>query len=492
MQSIRFLLLFILIVINKTIAQNYISADPFSLLEFEKESYLKSISESSFMIRPLIINDKRFISISMRSEAYHNNNAPNLENIGNRFIGKGFGSFNTIKISYRGKFIYLSIEPFYQNSQNKEFNLNGRDGIFSRLNDNKSSFSSYGFRETQFYLHYKGIGFGYSNANMWWGPGFHNSLTMTNNTAGFPHFMIGTIKEKRNKKLGFNLRYIFSKLDKTIGDPYFTAIVGNLTFHTDPKISLGFSRNYLSGGLPTDRPFTSWDAAVIVFEQLLVDTKINEYPTYWDAHDPWDQLISIFISVDFPLSKLKLYSEIGTNDHRQNLSDLRAHPDHALAHIIGIRKYGLFNNDNLLFGIEYTNLILGKFWKYRATPNWYNRDFYDYSSYDGRRWAAHSGSDSDDLFIYFGYKDNKWSLIPSFNYERHGVLFSRPPEVKIEIRFDLRYHWKDYNFNILYEREWLEHAGFVPNKWRNGTVIWFGIERDLTSLLSNKLGFINN
>ena len=135
MQSIRFLLLFILIVINKTIAQNYISADPFSLLEFEKESYLKSISESSFMIRPLIINDKRFISISMRSEAYHNNNAPNLENIGNRFIGKGFGSFNTIKISYRGKFIYLSIEPFYQNSQNKEFNLNGRDGIFSRLND---------------------------------------------------------------------------------------------------------------------------------------------------------------------------------------------------------------------------------------------------------------------------------------------------------------------------------------------------------------------
>ena len=33
----------------------------------------------------------------------------------------------------------------------------------------------------------------------------------------------------------------------------------------------------------------------------------------------------------------------------------------------------------------------------------YNRDFYDYSSYDNRRWAAHSGSDSDDLYIFFGY-----------------------------------------------------------------------------------------
>ena len=54
-----------------------------------------------------------------------------------------------------------------------------------------------------------------------------------------------------------------------------------------------------------------------------------------------------------------------------------------------------------MFGIEYTNLILAKTWKFRPTPNWYNRDFYDYSSYDNRRWSAHSGSDSDDLYIFF-------------------------------------------------------------------------------------------
>jgi hypothetical protein len=62
----------------------------------------------------------------------------------------------------------------------------------------------------------------------------------------------------------------------------------------------------------------------------------------------------------------------------------------------------------------------------------------------------------------------------------------------MEMRLDIRYIWKDYKLNIYFEREWMEHAGFVPNKWRNGTVIWFGIERDLTSLLSNKLGYINN
>ena len=59
----------------------------------------------------------------------------------------------------------------------------------------------------------------------------------------------------------------------------------------------------------------------------------------------------------------------------------------------------------------------------------------------------------DDLFIYFGFRNDKWSFIPSLNYERHGVIYNRPPEVKMEIRFDFRYNWKDYRLNIFYERE---------------------------------------
>ena len=226
------------------------------------------------------------------------------------------------------------------------------------------------------------------------------------------------------------------------------------------------------------------DAALIVFEELLLDTKIINRPDGWNTHDPWDQTMSGFLLLDFPKSRLRLYGEFGTNDHRQNFSDLRAQPDHASASIIGIRKYGLFDNDHYVAGIEYTNLILAKTWKFRPTPNWYNREFYDYSSYDGHRWAAHSGSDSDDLYIYFGYQSDKWTFIPALNYERHGVLYTRPAEVKMEVRLDFRYTWNDYHFNVFFEREWLEHAGFVPNKWRIGNVVWFGVERDLTTLFA--------
>ena len=138
-------------------------------------------------------------------------------------------------------------------------------------------------------------------------------------------------------------------------------------------------------------------------------------------------------------------------------------------------------------GFEYERLLLGSYsWEGIPTPNWYGSSLFDYSSYDGRRWAAHSGPDSDDLYVYFGYQSDKWSFIPALNYERHGVLYTRPAEVKMEVRVDLRYTWNDYHFNVFFEREWLEHAGFVPNKWRIGNVIWFGVERDLTALFAKK------
>ena len=475
-------------------AQNIIYADPFKILEIEKKSLEDSTLSSSFIIRP-IFSDENKLNLFTRSEFYFNTNAPNFENMGNKYIGRGAGIFSSINLSYTGKNFSFSFEPFYLLSQNKK-SSNYREGIFSVLNDVSNNtgtpYEILGLRETQFYIHNKNLAIGFSNANMWWGPGLHSSLTMTNNTTGFPHLMIGTLKEQRFGDFSYNIRYNFSKLDKTIGNPYFTSIIGVFTFHSNPNITLGLSRSYISGGIPTDRSFTTKDAALIVFEDLLIDTKIRNYPEDWEEHDPWDQVMSGFLMFEFLESKLRIYGEFGTNDHRQNLSDFRAQPEHASAYLLGMRKYGFFNNNNLLLGFEYANLVLGKFWKFRPTPNWYNKPDYDYSSYDNRRWAAHSGSDSDDLYIIFGYHNDRLAILPAINFERHGVLYSRPPEVKMEIRLDIRYKWNDYNFNIYFEREWLEHAGFVSNEWRNGNVIWFGIERDITNMFSNKMGFIKN
>ena len=120
-----------------------------------------------------------------------------------------------------------------------------------------------GLRETQLFFNYKEYGFGFSNANMWWGPGFHTSLTMTNNTTGFPHIMMGTLREKRYRNVGFNIRYVFSQLDKTKNNPYYTALVGTATFYTEPIITIGFNRNMLSSSQSIDQEFTRFEAATI-------------------------------------------------------------------------------------------------------------------------------------------------------------------------------------------------------------------------------------
>ena len=281
------LCLYLMILCSLTYGQYFISSDPFYLFTYEQEKFLGNDHQKSFLLRPLLnqSNNPRWAFVA-RNELFFNNNGPNLENMGNRWLGRGTGFFTGLNLSYSNKYISLSIEPYYYFDQNQYVkNVNRKvryqadPDVFNVLNDNRyftdQPYVSYGLRESQLFFHYKEIGFGISNANMWWGPGIHTSLTMTNNTTGFPHLMIGTLNEKRIHKIGINVRYIFTELNKVSGNPYYTALVWTARFYARPIITLGLSRNYLSGGLPTDRPFTIWDAALLPFEALFIDTKIE-------------------------------------------------------------------------------------------------------------------------------------------------------------------------------------------------------------------------
>ena len=60
------------------------------------------------------------------------------------------------------------------------------------------------------------------------------------------------------------------------------------------------------------------------------------------------------------------------------------------------------------------------------------------------------------------------SFIYGINYERHGVTFNFPPEVKLESRSHFTYKFKNLNISLIYENEYFEHYGFVDkniNVW---------------------------
>ena len=137
-------------------------------------------------------------------------------------------------------------------------------------------------------------------------------------------------------------------------------------------------------------------------------------------------------------------------------------------------------------GFEYARLIKSSYWDKRPTPHWFGNEIFDYSSYDGNRWAAHSGSDSDDLLVFAGFIDENKSLIYGYNYERHGVSYHFPPEVKFESRLTVSFNFKELFVYINYENEFISHYGFVDNNqnvW-NETFELGSIQRTNTLLIS--------
>ena len=456
--------LFFLSLIN---SQSYIPSDPIRLKFVERNQFYSQTSNIQAMfVRPFFnYKTNSNLQLLFTNEYYFNNGVPNQENMDVRYFGKGNGRYLSYRMTYAGNFLAFVFEPYMLWGQNLQVDETTRRGSYALLNDyriiNEKDFNRAGLRQGVAFIHWKGLGFGYGKQNLWWGVGQHTSIAMTNNTESFNAYHFGTIKELRWKNIGIMGRYLFAKLNEFEDSRsiYYTALTLGGTYYGNTIISAGISRNYLSGGIDIGVPWTANDAAKLIFEGLFVDSK--EKLKYTIAgHDPFDQTIEGYFSMMFPKSKLKIFLEIGVNDHRQNLVDFISQPDHALGYLIGLRYYNLFGNDNLYFGFEYLNLAKGKFWALRATPNFYERNLYNHFTYNGRHWAAHSGSDSDDLLIEIGYLNDKFSFIPKINFERHGVISFQPAEVKIELGLQASYKKDNLHFIIMYENERARHLGF--------------------------------
>ena len=258
---------------------------------------------------------------------------------------------------------------------------------------------------------------------------------------------------------------------------FFTGIISTLTHKSlENDITLGVSRTYVSGGinLSGERQWSLKDAAFLPAEGLLLTSKKNLWYTEGKGTDRWDQIMTFIAHGNFKPSNLQIFFEIGFNDHLHNLYELRAHWDVSAAYLYGVRKKGLFGFKNIIFGVEYLDLIQRTFSDHRGTTaSWFDEEIYKSNTYLGRRWSAHSGADSDDFYFFLGYQGRNWTILPAFNYERHGVVYHFPPEVKIELRLSVIYRYKNWIFDLYYENEYFENIGFVNsnnNVWLNNPI----------------------
>ncbi len=393
--------------------------------------------------------------ITYKQSFYLNTNIPNLENQNGYYFPKGYGSFSSFLINFNTNHLSLSAEPVIVNQNGFNVDLPQKEKIFSVLNDvpRNNMYHPTSFRNTGIKLHYKGLSAGFGNWDQWWGPGMHNSLVLSNNAEGFYHYFIGTnAYQTIVSNLSFKFKYMVSdEMQNWVGDDYFySAWFLNLRYK---KIEFGMSRNVLSGGY-SDLPWSLNDAMTV-----LINNNNSKY---------WDSINEYYLLASFSESGLEVFVDIGFPNRSYAGQDPEIYSDHAMGSNLGLRKQGAFGSDHLLFGFEYTRLVQGIYYNILPTPNWYDNIKFNYSSYKGRRWAAHSGADSDDFLIFVGYKDDQKSFIYGLNYERHGVTYHFPPEVKFESRINASYQIGNTNIQLIYENEYFEHYGFVDvnrNVW---------------------------
>lgn len=445
-QNINFLSFIKIFLISLSILSFSFSQDNINFLPIKQ-----LIEENGEYRTQTLKNDKNKFNLVYNQSFFVNTNLPNFENMNGLYIPKGFGAQTGFLIYFKNKYLMLSAEPSMKEQSSYKLNIPEKNDQFSILNDVpldfKSAEKNIFTRNLGFVFSMQNFSFGYGNWNRWWGPGIHNSLTMSNNSMGFYNYFFHIKLETMIPKIFQSIRYNFSeKIRNSHNSNFFLSSIEYILKFKE--FELGISKNIISGG-NNDIIWDKYDAALVI-----ISKNNAKY---------WDMIYDYYITYHLSSIGLKLFGEFGHPNREFNDKNPNNYPNHSRSAIFGFRKQGIFGNKNTVFGLEYARLVQSIYYNLIPSSNWYDNIRYNYSSYMGRRWSAHSGSDSDDLLFYLGFINDKTSLVYGINYERHGVTYHFPPEVKLESRFTFSYKINGLFILLKYENEYFEHYGFVDS-----------------------------
>ncbi len=286
--------------------------------------------------------------------------------------------------------------------------------------------------------------------SVWWGPGDHGDLLVTDNAQPFNLFKLSSAEAFRVpwplSYLGlWKVTLFLARLEKDRDFPY-PKLLG-LHFELKPAsfLEFGATRVTLFGG--QGRPALSLkDFFEIYFGK----------PNQSGRHEV-DEIASVDLRLRIPridpfLTPMELYAEVGGEDE----AGYHFTKD---AYLMGMYLPDLLHHGTTDFRAEYANNHVAD------SPNvWYTHFLYTSGyTYHGQIIGHHMGTDSADLFFRLTHLLNprlRWGL--QWEEERHG-LSSQPPRPKLErISTDLAYHLSaSWQLSGRYEYERVSTIGFV-------------------------------
>jgi len=255
------------------------------------------------------------------------------------YISAGFyARYGPLSVQFLPQMLYVENKSFetFEDIYHKSYPPGGIIDLPERFSD--AAFNKFFWGQSSIRLTFGPISFGLSNENLWWGPGIHNALLMTNNAPGFKHLTLNTVRPIKTLIGAFEFQLIGGRLDGsgyTSGLPddwrYLNAIV--VSYHPKwvPGLFLGLTRAYLVYREDMGHSFNGYLPVISPFQK-------DKWGNAATNKKRRDELLSLFMRWMWVKAHGEIYVEFGREDHSWNIRDFFLEPAHSAAYIVGMNK----------------------------------------------------------------------------------------------------------------------------------------------------------
>lgn len=317
-------------------------------------------------------------------------------------------------------------------------------------------------------FNFKKYSVGVSTENLWWGPGIRNSLIMSNNAPGFPHFTFNTTAPVYSPVGSFEGQLIVGLLQQSGFVPADTGrtlngvrlydvkpredrYLNGLVLSWQPKwtkgLFLGISRVFYENRSQVASSLNGYLPVIGRLFKGSLDDALKE-----DSLNR-DQLVSLFFRLLLPKENAELYAEFGRNDHAGSTRDLALEPEHSRAYLIGFRKlFATKGQRSMELMFELANLQLPSTVFVRDQQSWYTHN------------RARDGYTQLGQVIGAGIGPGANSQSIGLNWikglDKKGILFER-------VTHNNDFYYAAFSQDRDYWRHWVDLSLLLNKSWQH-------------------------
>ena len=406
-----------------------------------------------------------------------NSKLPYDWNLGSMIPARGYQVMVSAGVYARiGKHITMQVAPELVSAANKDFEgfssqLNERAWadryIFWNRSDIPEQFGSGAYHKIlpgQSFIRFNAgaISAGISTENLWWGPGYRNSLIMSTNAPGFLHATINTTRPVNTGIGSFEGQIIGGKLSSSGILPPRIYSVYNGNFVYQPKHE---EDRYIAGMVLTWNP--KWTPGlylgvakasylymsdisnpldVLPFQGFLGRTR-----TQTEKNGRKASLGSLFIRYVMPAENAELYMEYGRKDISLMPWNVIQTEPYRRAYVAGFRKlFAARNNAHIQFAAELTQMQAPTAELIRSPDSWYTHTYVRQGyTHMGRSLGAGIGPGSNSQTF-----EVNWIK----GLKRLGIQFER-------VRYNSDYYYYAFEYLSDFRRHWIDLSGTIKADW---------------------------